>query len=351
MMENAMSKASTCKGQTKDFWTEEEDTQLKKIIGDKKKVDWGVAANKLHKRVGSNKTRKQCRQRYRNYLNPSLKNEAWTVEEKLLFVYLHNIFKNKWKMITNFLRSRSDISLKNCFYRTARKAIRSLRKKRVPDSYFDKKQPKFYMIYTTLDLLRKEYLPALKSQEKLPKNDHKEKIILKLLKGKNHSNQAISQFQKEILEKFKKFHKEAVVLKVDLEKFGIPKDKCEELIKMSKENEGCAALKGKIIIDFTSGAENLQEEEKKVSSPTALAPIQASPPALSPAISQAISPAAYHSPYNYAPCMYHPQLQINVNLQYPYIPMFSQYRPFPAPPSFIQGKGEMKNPHKRQKFN
>lgn len=94
-------------------WTPEED---KIIIEEVKKsesinsVRWSEIAQKLKGRIG-----KQCRERYLNYLDSSIKKSDWTEEEDKVLFELQRVIGNKWSEIAKVIPGRSENGLKNRF--------------------------------------------------------------------------------------------------------------------------------------------------------------------------------------------------------------------------------------------
>ena len=60
-----------------------------------------------------NRSSRQCRERYINYLSPDLKNEPWTEEEDNLLMTKASELGPKWSKILSFFPTRSYVSVKN----------------------------------------------------------------------------------------------------------------------------------------------------------------------------------------------------------------------------------------------
>lgn len=87
-----------------------EDVMLRKIIDEwSGAIDWKVVAETL----GNGRDARQCRERYRNYLSPKVKNTAWTAEEEALLEEKFLIYGPKWAKMTQFFTGRTDVNLKN----------------------------------------------------------------------------------------------------------------------------------------------------------------------------------------------------------------------------------------------
>ncbi|KAH0792087.1 Myb-like DNA-binding domain containing protein [Histomonas meleagridis] len=92
----------------RQMFSAEEDFMLKNLVarfGDK---DWKIIAENM-----PNRTTKQCRERYKNYLSPNIRNDPWTPEEDKILIQKYSELGPKWSTIASFLDRRSDVNIKN----------------------------------------------------------------------------------------------------------------------------------------------------------------------------------------------------------------------------------------------
>lgn len=70
--------------------------------------NWKDVASKME-----NRSSKQCRERFKNYLADTAKNGPWSLEEEALLEEKYNKYGPRWSMIAGFFNSRSDANVKN----------------------------------------------------------------------------------------------------------------------------------------------------------------------------------------------------------------------------------------------
>jgi hypothetical protein len=63
---------------------------------------------------------RQCRERWKYFLEPSINRGDWTLDEDNLLLSKYDEIGPKWAQISAFFRSRTDIDLKNRFHRIQR---------------------------------------------------------------------------------------------------------------------------------------------------------------------------------------------------------------------------------------
>jgi hypothetical protein len=103
-------------GLKKGPWTQEEDNRLIQWTKREGPCKWSMCAEFITGRSG-----KQCRERWFNTLNPSVKKGNWSEYEDFLIFKLFKIHGSKWSKIASYFKGRTENSIKNRFYSTLRR--------------------------------------------------------------------------------------------------------------------------------------------------------------------------------------------------------------------------------------
>ena len=108
--QNSSSAISVSNNKRTKFSPKEDDILMREIAvnGPRK---WDVIALSLPGRNG-----RQCRDRFQNYLNPSLINGPWTKEEDILLEQKFNEVGPHWNSISKYFNGRSSNNVKNRWY-------------------------------------------------------------------------------------------------------------------------------------------------------------------------------------------------------------------------------------------
>lgn len=86
----------------------EEDVRLFELVDRFGTHHWHEIASQMRSRSA-----RQCRERYTNYLDPSLKHGNWTVEEDEKIISLLELYGPKWSLISKSFTNRSACDLRN----------------------------------------------------------------------------------------------------------------------------------------------------------------------------------------------------------------------------------------------
>lgn len=101
-------------------WTKEEDGLLLSIVQSMRvPMKWSLVAQNLSERTG-----KQCRERYVNHLNPRLKVSDWSPLEDATIFHLYDNLGSHWAKMSKIIPGRTDNGIKNRFHNLRRQLER-----------------------------------------------------------------------------------------------------------------------------------------------------------------------------------------------------------------------------------
>lgn len=102
----------------KGSFTEKEDDLFIAHVKEYGPNKWGLLAKQM-----TGRTVQQCCMRWKNYLDPSLKKEAWTQEEDELLFKLQRTYGNCWRKIAALMTGRSGNAIRNRWCSSVSKRI------------------------------------------------------------------------------------------------------------------------------------------------------------------------------------------------------------------------------------
>ncbi|OMJ74529.1 hypothetical protein SteCoe_26531 [Stentor coeruleus] len=116
-----------CKKHKRRPWTAKEDEAIRGLVNENGTKQWTLIAEYLKKKFNIiGRSGKQCRERWHNHLNSGIVKRPWTLEEEQVLFNTHQKIGNKWAEISQSIPGRTDNTVKNHFYSTARKYYRRI---------------------------------------------------------------------------------------------------------------------------------------------------------------------------------------------------------------------------------
>jgi hypothetical protein len=103
----------------KKKFTPAEDLLLQEVVTASETLDWTQIASHFPERNG-----RQCRDRWVNYVNPTIINGPWTADEERLLDERFREFGTKWKQIAESFPNRSANQIKNHWLTKQRRMVR-----------------------------------------------------------------------------------------------------------------------------------------------------------------------------------------------------------------------------------
>lgn len=92
-------------------FTVEEDAKLMEIMNSNNFVNWETVAQKM-----GDRSSRQCRERWVNYLSPEIRTDPWSDIEDRLLIQKMNELGRCWSTIGQFFNGRSENDIKNRWY-------------------------------------------------------------------------------------------------------------------------------------------------------------------------------------------------------------------------------------------
>jgi hypothetical protein len=114
-----LSSQTTDQHQSHAKFTASEDTQLRSLVGLFGFQDWYAISLRMPGRSA-----RQCKERWLNYLKPTLNTTSWTLEEDTLLIEKQQEYGSRWAQIAKFFPNRTDSMIKNRFNRLQRREMR-----------------------------------------------------------------------------------------------------------------------------------------------------------------------------------------------------------------------------------
>lgn len=102
------------------IFSKAEDDKLRRLVEKSgKRPNWKSISAAMKTR-----SPRQCRERYRNYLNPNIEHSEWTKEEDQIILSQFDLLGHQWKKISGFLPGRTGNSIRNRYHSLERQRQR-----------------------------------------------------------------------------------------------------------------------------------------------------------------------------------------------------------------------------------
>lgn len=103
----------------KHMFSQEEDKRIRELVSQMGDSNWNLIAEHM-----CGRSARQCRERWRNYLAPNVKNIPWTDEDDEELLDLVNKYGPQWAKIASSFMFRTDTNVKNRWILLQRKETR-----------------------------------------------------------------------------------------------------------------------------------------------------------------------------------------------------------------------------------
>ncbi|OQS06410.1 Myb-related protein [Thraustotheca clavata] len=126
----------TTKQSGKKAWTAEEDAKIIALVAKLGCKHWSKLAKMMtDEKTGWVRTGKQCRERWHNHLDSTIRKEPWSKEEEELLIRAHKEHGNQWSKIAKLFHGRTDNAIKNRWFAKQRRESRRTNKSMPPYSH------------------------------------------------------------------------------------------------------------------------------------------------------------------------------------------------------------------------
>jgi hypothetical protein len=105
--------------QVKMRFTPQEDELIRSLVGDQRTQPWAEIAALI-----PNRTAKQIRERFENYLKPTVNMSPWTAEEEQMIQTLVGEMGQQWGKMTGRFNNRTDIQIKHRYLKMQRRSAK-----------------------------------------------------------------------------------------------------------------------------------------------------------------------------------------------------------------------------------
>jgi hypothetical protein len=92
----------------RQHFTEAEDESLRALVTALGEGAWAAVASEMPRR-----TRRQCSERWKHYLSPTITRAEWTMNEDALLIEKVKQHGQQWKLLENWFEGRKDNQLKH----------------------------------------------------------------------------------------------------------------------------------------------------------------------------------------------------------------------------------------------
>lgn len=187
----------------RNVWSRQEDMVLEEAVREMGQNDWTLVAKAV-----TGKTNRQCRERFKNYVDPGLNRSLYTEEEDAFIVASANL-GHGWTKIAASLVGRTDAHVKLRFHQLSRESKvenTSVRKEKKATAQLEECLTKDLHVLNTNDFLDEDALQSLtvSPEQPLPDKGKERTFTARIVKRVKHTDNF--RFIVTTLEPFGKVH-------------------------------------------------------------------------------------------------------------------------------------------------